>query len=70
MRQLGLAALGLVAALLGGCASREQIVAEHRAICENYGFSAGSEAFASCLLQLDISHTPKIRHHHRGHWPG
>ena len=70
MKLLRYAALGLLALMsLAGCASREQIVAQHRSKCEGYGFEAGSEAFANCLLQLDLGHTGWHRHSHR-HWPG
>lgn len=40
-------------ALLGGCASRAEIAADHHERCIGYGFRQGTEAYANCRLQAD-----------------
>lgn len=50
--------LGLVAALaLAGCQTTtpEVRLSQQKASCEGYGFKAGSDAYASCMMQLDIA---------------
>lgn len=66
-RLFALLALGL----LGGCAS----VAEQRAAdenrCRGYGFHRGTDAFAKCLLDIDIDRSATRRADMRGPWgPG
>ena len=56
MRILVIAA---VAAMLAGCStfgmSGAQIAQMDQSKCQGYGFKLGSEAFASCMQQLDLS---------------
>ena len=44
----------LALATLGGCISPAEMAARHRQACLTYGFTPGTEAFANCLLQLDV----------------
>jgi hypothetical protein len=40
---------------LTGCATRQEVVARHQAVCTGYGFDAKTSDFSNCLLQLDIA---------------
>ncbi|ODT86349.1 hypothetical protein [Phenylobacterium sp. SCN 70-31] len=44
----------LLSAVLSGCISAAEMAARHRQACVTYGFSPGTEAYANCLLQLDV----------------
>jgi hypothetical protein len=55
-----LAAVALCAVLLSGCSSlasmgksRAQLVAEDADVCRSYGFKRGTDAYASCMLEMD-----------------
>ncbi len=48
------AAVALLSVLLSGCVSAAEMAARHRQACLTYGFSPGTEAYANCLLQLDV----------------
>lgn len=54
-------ALFLVAVLaaLSGCATMgmtpQEIAAADQSQCESYGFQRGTEAFASCMMQIDYA---------------
>lgn len=59
------------AALLGGCIGRQEMMARHEATCTAYGFVPGSQGFANCLLQLEMSDYGYSHHGRRNHfWPG
>jgi hypothetical protein len=67
------AALGLLA--VGGCVtSPEELRAADEAQCRSYGFRDRSEAFANCLLELDLDRRAERRDWDRFHsrpvfWP-
>lgn len=44
----------LLSVVLSGCISAPEMAARHRQACVTYGFSPGTEAYANCLLQLDV----------------
>lgn len=44
----------LLSLVLSGCISAAEMAARHRQACVTYGFSPGTEAYANCLLQLDV----------------
>lgn len=45
----------LATLVLAGCTTTaEERLANDRNTCRAYGFTEGSEAFANCLLQLDL----------------
>lgn len=44
----------LLSVILSGCISAAEMAARHRQACVTYGFAPGSEAYANCLLQLDV----------------
>jgi len=48
------ASAALLSVVLGGCISAAEMAARHRQACVTYGFSPGTEAYANCLLQLDV----------------
>lgn len=48
------ASAALLSLLLSGCISAAEMAARHRQACVTYGFSPGTEAYANCLLQLDV----------------
>ena len=48
------AALVTVAVALSGCITAAEMAARHRQACLTYGFAPGTEAYANCLLQLDV----------------
>ena len=50
MRQLTIAGLGLVAALLAGCNAEEQQKLDVQA-CSGYGFKPGTNEYATCMMQ-------------------
>lgn len=60
MKIASMAILGLVL-FAGGCVS----VAEQRMLdeerCRNYGFRQANDAFASCLLELDLDRSATMR---------
>jgi len=48
------ASAALLSVLLTGCISAAEMAARHQQACVTYGFSPGTEAYANCLLQLDV----------------
>ena len=56
-----LACIGFAAAivLLAGCATPEEIKAADRAKCAGYGFSAGSDGFANCMMKAETNRERK-----------
>jgi delta 1-pyrroline-5-carboxylate dehydrogenase len=50
MRELTIAGLGLLAALLAGCNAEEQKKLDMQA-CSGYGFKAGTNEYAACMMQ-------------------
>lgn len=62
MRALGLIGIASLTLLLTGCQTPEQIE-EHRRLqedtdnhtCLHYGLKPGTDAFANCRLQIDLS---------------
>lgn len=48
------ASAALLLVVLSGCVSAAEMAARHRQACVTYGFSPGTEAYANCLLQLDV----------------
>lgn len=61
----------LPATVLSGCVSRQEMLARHEATCATYGFVPGSQGFANCLLQLEMSDYGYSHHGRRGYfWPG
>lgn len=56
---------------LGGCISRQEMLVRHEATCSAYGFAPGSQGFANCLLQMEMSDHGYGHHGRRGNfWPG
>lgn len=53
MRARWLIALGLAAAL-GGCMTAAEQRAFDEQRCRSYGFRAGTDGFANCLLEVDL----------------
>ncbi|MFZ5683400.1 MAG: hypothetical protein ACOY9C_02065 [Pseudomonadota bacterium] len=47
-------ALVVVPVALSGCITAAEMAARHRQACLTYGFTPGTDAYANCLLQLDI----------------
>jgi hypothetical protein len=60
MRWTGLTALGL-AVVLGGCMTAAEMRAADEARCRSYGFRAGSEGFANCLMEIDLDRSAARR---------
>lgn len=48
------ASAAVLSLVLSGCISAAEMAARHRQACLTYGFSPGTEAYANCLLQLDV----------------
>lgn len=48
------ASVALLSVVLTGCISAAEMAARHQQACVTYGFSPGTEAYANCLLQLDV----------------
>ncbi|WP_157018366.1 hypothetical protein [Mesorhizobium xinjiangense] len=44
----------LVAAVLAGCVTAEERRAEDEENCRSFGFRPGTDAFADCLLSLEL----------------
>lgn len=59
------ATLALTAVVLGGCISPAEMAARHRQACATYGFQPGTEAYANCLLMLDVGDYGYSHHGHR-----
>lgn len=70
MRRFGLMLFVTTSAgvLLGGCISRQEMALRHRAACETYGFTPGTEPYANCLLQLDVGDYGYGHHGRRRAW--
>lgn len=49
-------------ALCGGCVTAAEQRAADEARCRSYGFRAGSDAFANCLLQVDLDRSAERRY--------
>lgn len=62
---LGLVAFPAVA--LGGCIGSQEMLARHEATCAAYGFVPGSQGFANCLLQMEMSDHGYSHHGRRGY---
>lgn len=43
----------LLAFLLAGCASRQELAADDDATCQSYGVQPGSQAYVQCRMQRD-----------------
>jgi hypothetical protein len=41
------------AALLGACASPEELRAQDQQMCQGYGFTPGTDPFAKCMMTAD-----------------
>jgi hypothetical protein len=57
-------ALAIPLFLLGGCVSDEQLLAQDRQGCANYGFAPGSNAFAQCMQNASM-HRDQMRQQQR-----
>lgn len=70
-KPLVLLLVALPATALGGCIGRQEMLARHETTCAAYGFIPGSQGFANCLLQLEMSDYGYSHHGRRGNfWPG
>lgn len=70
-KPLVLLLVALPATALGGCIGRQEMLARHETTCAAYGFIPGSQGFANCLLQLEMSDYGYSHHGRRGSfWPG
>jgi hypothetical protein len=45
--------------LLAGCATPQEVKAADRERCAGFGFAAGSDAFANCMMQADTARQRK-----------
>ncbi|MDX3807452.1 MAG: hypothetical protein QHC89_13750 [Bosea sp. (in: a-proteobacteria)] len=52
----------MLALLCSGCVTLEERRAADEARCRSYGFRAGSEGFANCLLQIDLDRSAERRY--------
>jgi hypothetical protein len=48
-------AIGMLALLLGACASTAELRAADEVRCRGYGFRKGTDAFSKCLLDIDLN---------------
>lgn len=57
----------LAVALLAGCSttSPEILLAQNKTTCEGYGFKAGTDAYATCMMQLDLDQKQEDRNRMR-----
>ena len=46
-------ALALIAATVSACATKEERFASHAFDCEQYGFTAGTQGYAQCMMQAE-----------------
>lgn len=56
-----LAAALLIGLACSGCVTTEDLRAADEARCRSYGFRALGDAFANCLLQLDLDRAAERR---------
>lgn len=66
MARMSLARAVSVLALVGvvaSCATPQERLAADRQRCATFGFSEGTDAFASCLMHLSLDRSPRFRHH-------
>ena len=62
--------LALIAPLLSGCVTPQERRAGDEGRCRSYGFRPGTEAFAKCLLDIDLSRDADRRAFLNGPYPG
>ena len=55
------AALAAVALLLAGCQTPAEMRARDESRCRDYGFRAGTDAFAECLQRIDLDRRASLR---------
>lgn len=48
-------AIGMLALLLGACASTAELRAADEVRCRGYGFRKGTDGFSKCLLDIDLN---------------
>ena len=64
-------AVGLGLALMtSGCMTQAEVRAADEQRCRGYGFRAGTDAFASCLLEVDLDRAADRRYRFDGFGPG
>ena len=56
-----LAALAVTAILLAGCQTAAEVRANDENRCRDYGFRAGTDAFAECLQRIDLDRRASLR---------
>ena len=54
-------ALALIALVLAGCQTAEEIRASDERRCTSFGFRAGTDAFAECLQRIDLDRRASLR---------
>ena len=54
-------ALALIALVLTGCQTAEEIRASDERRCTSFGFRAGTDAFAECLQRIDLDRRADLR---------
>lgn len=65
MSTIRTAAVVVLVGWVASCATPEQRLAADRERCAKFGFSEGTDAFASCLMHLSLDRSPRYRHHAR-----
>lgn len=61
MRATRLIAALFLVLLAGACQSTQEIRAADEARCRSYGFRKGTDAFAKCLLDIDLDRSASRR---------
>lgn len=61
MRATGLVVVSIVALVAGACQSTQEVRAADEARCRSYGFRRSTDAFAKCLLDIDLDRSASRR---------
>jgi hypothetical protein len=61
MRRFALVAVAVMAAALGGCASKEQLAKAEHEECVSYGLVAGTADYAQCRMTKSIAREDRSR---------
>ncbi len=70
MRRAGILAVTGIALLVSGCMTAQELRAADEARCRSYGFRPRTDAFAECLLKLDLFRRAEFRNDTLDPWGG
>jgi hypothetical protein len=70
MRLAGILAVTGLALLVSGCMTAQELRAADEARCRSYGFRPRTDAFAECLMKLDLFRRAEFQNDAIDPWDG